>query len=82
VRKPKRGKRKPGRPVHDDRACRDFTSEGPHELWLADITEHDTRDGTPYVCAMRDVFSNRNGGYPIDSQMKSILAVDALQAAV
>jgi putative transposase len=81
--KPKRGKKgKPGPPVHDDLVKRDFTAEGPNELWLTDITEHRTGEGKLYLCAIKDAFSNRVVGYSIDSRMKSRLAVAALNNAV
>jgi transposase InsO family protein len=80
----KRGKngKKAGPPVHDDLVERDFTATGPNELWLADITEHRTAEGKLYVCAIKDVYSNRIVGYSIDSRMKSRLAVAALNHAV
>lgn len=37
----------------------EFTADRTHELWLADITEHKTADGKLYVCAIKDVYSNR-----------------------
>ncbi|MGW6971524.1 IS3 family transposase [Streptomyces sp. NPDC054952] len=76
-----RGK-KAGPPVHDDLVRRDFTAAGSNRLWLADITEHATGDGKLYVCAIKDVFSNRIVGYSIDTRMKSRLAVTALDNAV
>ena len=79
----KRGKNgKVGPPVHDDLVERDFTAEAPNQLWLADITEHPTREGKLYLCAIKDVFSNRIVGYCIDSRMKSRLATTALSNAV
>lgn len=80
----KRGKngKKPGPPVHDDLVQRDFTAEAPNRLWLADITEHPTGEGKLYLCAIKDVFSNRIVGYSISDRMKSRLAVDALNSAV
>jgi putative transposase len=80
----KRGKngKKPGPPVHDDLVKRDFTAEAPNQLWLADITEHWTGDGKLYLCAIKDVFSNRIVGYSISDRMKSRIAVDALNSAV
>lgn len=79
----KRGKNgKPGPPVHDDRVERDFTTDALNRLWLSDITEHWTREGKLYLCAIKDVFSNRIVGYSIDSRMKSQLAVAALTSAV
>jgi putative transposase len=81
--KPKRGKAgRPGPPVHDDRVQRNFTAQTPNELWLADITEHRTSEGKLYLCAIKDVYSNRIVGYSIDSHMKSRLAVTALENAV
>jgi putative transposase len=74
----KRGKNgKVGPPVHDDLVERDFTAEEPNQLWLADITEHPTREGKLYLCAIKDTFSNRIVGYCIDSRMKSRLATTA-----
>ena len=79
----KRGKNgKAGPPVHDDLVERDFTAEAPNQLWLADITEHRTGEGKLYLCAIKDVFSNRIVGYCIDSRMKSRLATTALNNAV
>src|SRR3954449_3133682 len=80
----KRGKNgtRPGPPVHDDLVRRDFTAQGPNQLWLTDITEHWTGEGKLYLCAIKDVYSNRIVGYSIDSRMKSRLAVAALESAV
>ena len=77
----KRGKngKKPGPPVHDDLVEREFTADAPNQLWLADITEHWTGEGKLYLCAIKDVYSNRIVGYSIDSRMKSRLAVAALE---
>ena len=74
--------KKAGPPVHDDRVQRNFTASGPNELWLTDITEHRTGEGKVYLCAIKDVYSNRIVGYSIDSRMKSQLAVTALNNAV
>ncbi|MFJ5035990.1 DDE-type integrase/transposase/recombinase [Streptomyces sp. NPDC088560] len=74
--------KKAGPPVHDDLVRRDFTADGPNRLWLADITEHATGEGKLYLCAIKDVFSNRIVGYSIDTRMKSRLAVTALDNAV
>lgn len=80
----KRGRngKKPGPPVHDDLVGRDFTALTPNQLWLSDITEHWTGEGKLYLCAVKDVFSNRIVGYSIGSRMKSRLAVAALDNAV
>ncbi len=71
-----------GPPVHDDRVGRNFSAEARNRLWLSDITEHSTGEGKLYLCAIKDVYSNRIVGYSIDSKMKARLAVDALDSAV
>jgi putative transposase len=81
--KRRRGKHgKVGPPVHDDLVGRAFAADAPNKLWLSDITEHPTREGKLYLCAIKDVFSNRIVGYCIDSRMKSRLATTALHNAV
>lgn len=79
----KRGKAgKQGPPVHDDLVQRQFTTVAPNRLWLTDITEHWTGEGKLYLCAIKDVFSNRIVGYSIDDRMTADLAVNALRMAV
>jgi putative transposase len=83
VHAPKRGgTRRPGPPVHDDLVERRFTAAVPNELWLTDITEHPTAEGTLYLCAVKDVYSGRIVGYSMDARMKASLAVAALRGAV
>jgi len=79
----KRGlSRKPGPAVHDDLVRRVFKSGGVNRLWLTDVTEHPTTEGKLYLCAVKDVYSNRIVGYSIDSRMTAHLAVSALRHAV
>ncbi len=79
----KRGKNgKTGPPVHDDLVERVFAADEPNQLWLADITEHSTKEGKLYICAIKDAFANRIVGYCMDSRMKSRLATTALHTAV
>ncbi len=80
----KRGSKngKVGAPSHDDLVLRNFTADSPNELWLTDITEHWTDEGKLYLCAIKDLHSNRIVGYSIDSRMKARLAVTALDNAV
>lgn len=90
--KAKKGKtKKAGPPVHDDLLAyvdehgvtrHVFTAEEPNTVWLTDITEHRTGEGKLYMCAVKDLCSNRIVGYSIDSRMKSRLAVAALNNAV
>jgi transposase InsO family protein len=72
----------PGPAVHDDLVQREFSAPAPNVVWLTDITEHPTVEGKVYVCAVKDVFSNRIVGYSIDSRMTAQLAVSALRSAI
>ncbi|MEZ5378234.1 MAG: IS3 family transposase [Acidimicrobiales bacterium] len=76
------GKGRPGPAVHDDLVHRDFTAERIDEIWLTDITEHQTAEGKLYCCAIKDVCSNRIVGYSIDERMTAKLAATALRTAV
>ncbi|MCH1884430.1 IS3 family transposase, partial [Agrococcus sp. ARC_14] len=73
--------KKAGPPVHDDLVQREFVADAPNRLWLTDITEHCTAEGKLYLCAVKDVFSNKIVGYSIDSRMKSRLVVNAVNNA-
>lgn len=80
--KPKNRKTaKAGAPAHDDLVRRVFTADAIDQLWLTDITEHRTDEGKLYLCAIKDVCSNRIVGYSIDHRMKASLAVAALDNA-
>jgi len=60
--KARRGKRAPA--VHDDLVLRRFVADAPNRLWCTDITEHPTREGKVYCCAVLDVFSRQSSGGP------------------
>ena len=68
--------------MHDDLVQRDFTAAGPNQLWLTDITEHPTAEGKLYLCAVKDVWSNRIVGYSMAARMTAALAVNALEHAI
>ena len=72
----------PGPAVHDDLVQRDFTASRPDAMWLTDITEHPATEGRLYVCAIKDVLSNRIVGYALDERMTAALATSALRAAI
>ena len=74
--------RKAGPPVHDDLVDREFTAPATNQVWLTDITEHPTAEGKLYLCAIKDVCSNRIVGYSIDKRMTAQLAVSALRNAI
>lgn len=60
----------------------EFVADGPNKVWLWDISEHPTREGKLYICAIKDVWSNKIVGYSIDTRMKSSLAMAAMRNAI
>jgi putative transposase len=74
--------RKAGPPVHDDLVDRSFSASATNVVWLTDITEHPTGEGKLYLCAIKDVCSNRIVGYSMNARMTSELAVSALRNAI
>jgi len=76
-----KGRHKPAAAVHEDLVQRRFVADGPDRLWCTDITEHPTKGGKVYCCAVLDVFSRSVVGWSIADHMRSDLVVDALQMA-
>jgi putative transposase len=72
---------KPKTPAHPDLVCRDFTAVAPNQLWLTDLTEYRTAEGKLYLCAIKDVLSNRIVGYSISDRLQSRIVVHALDSA-
>ena len=61
---------------------RDFSAEGPDQLWVADITQVPTWAGWLYVAVVLDAWSRRIVGWSMAPQMQTRLVVDALGMAV
>jgi transposase InsO family protein len=61
---------------------RDFLRTQPDLLWVCDITEHPTREGKLYCCAVLDAFSRKIVGWSIDSIQNTTLVVNALDMAI
>jgi putative transposase len=77
-----RKKSSPATAAHDDLVRRVFRADAPDQLWLTDLTEHRTDEGKRYLCAIKDLWSNRIIGYSIDDRMKARLVVAAVNNAV
>ena len=50
-------------------------------MWVADLTEQRTDEGKIYLCAIKDLWSNRIVGWAIDERMKALLVVVAVEVA-
>ena len=64
------------------RAAETDPAKAGHRAAARPHTEHPTREGKLYLCAIKDACSKRIVGYSIDSRMKSRIAVTALENAV
>jgi putative transposase len=65
----------------EDLVNRNFFARTANTLWLTDITEHKTREGTLYCCVVLDQFSRRVVGWAIDRRNEATLVNDALSMA-
>jgi putative transposase len=65
-----------------DLVNRDFGREDRDRLWVTDITEHRTREGKLYCCAVLDTYSRRVVGWSIDSAQTATLVTNALSMAI
>jgi transposase InsO family protein len=66
----------------EDLVQRRFARSSPDELWMTDITEHPTREGKVYCCAVIDAFSRYIVGWAIDSTQTTVLVTNALGMAI
>ncbi len=76
--------KKAGVPAHDDHAGRDFTAARSNQLFLADSTEHRMALDEASSTSAGSRTSGRTGSSapPIDTRMKSRVAVAALEKTV
>jgi putative transposase len=61
---------------------RDFTTQAPNRLWLADITYVRSWAGFWYVAFVEDAFSRMIVGWSIATHLRTSLATEALEMAV
>jgi transposase InsO family protein len=64
-------------PTCEDLVQRNFKAEAPNELWLTDITEHETQEGKLYCCVVLDMYSRKVVGWAIDRRCETVLVNDA-----
>lgn len=80
----KRGctRRDPEATPSDDLVNRRFTADRPDRLWVADITEHRTKEGKVYLAVVVDAWSRRVVGWSIADHLRAELVCDALDMAI
>ncbi len=69
----------PGAP---DRVQRDFTADGPDQLWVADLTYVPTWAGVLYLAVVIDVWSRKIIGWSMATHMRTQIVLDALNMAI
>ena len=69
-------------PPVPDLVERDFTADGPNQLWVADITYIPTRTGFLYLAIVLDVFSRKIVGWAMATHLRTELVLDALKMAI
>ncbi len=60
---------------------RDFSADGPDQLWVADITYIPTWAGFLYLAVVLDVWSRRVVGWSMATHLRTELVLDALNMA-
>jgi putative transposase len=69
-------------PVAPNRLTQGPSPQRPNQVWVADITYVDTRQGWVYVAAILDLYSRRIVGWAVSSQINTALVLAALQMAL
>jgi putative transposase len=65
-----------------DLVDRDFTADGPNQLWVADITFIPTMAGFLYLAVVLDVWSRKVIGWATANHLRTELVLEALEMAV
>ena len=65
-----------------DLVDRDFSVEGPNQLWVADITYIPTWAGFLYLAMVLDAWSRKVVGWAMETHLRTELVLDALEMAL
>jgi putative transposase len=65
-----------------DLVDRDFSAEGPDQLWIADITYVPTNQGFLYLAVVLDAWSRRVVGWSMATHLRTELVLEALNMAL
>jgi putative transposase len=75
-------KQNPRHTAAPDLLGRDFTTTGPNEKWVADLTRILTGEGVLWLASVRDAFSNKVVGWDSGPRADAELVVSALDYAI
>ncbi|MHB0915309.1 MAG: IS3 family transposase [Thermoleophilia bacterium] len=68
-------------PAAPDLVKRNFTADGPNQLWVADITYIPTWEGWLFLAAVMDIYTKRIVGWSMRDDLKADIVIDALGMA-
>ncbi|MFA7555066.1 MAG: IS3 family transposase [Spongiibacteraceae bacterium] len=68
--------------VADNLLWRDFSSDGPNQKWVADITYVWVQQQWLYLATVMDLYSRKIVGWSLDTSMTERLVKEALQMAI
>lgn len=74
-------RRNPDATPSDDLVGRQFSVDQPDKLWVADVTEHPTRDGKVYVAVVVDAWNREVVGWSIADHLRAEVVCDAFDMA-
>jgi transposase InsO family protein len=69
-------------PVKENLLDRNFTTDDPNRVWLADITYIATQEGWLYLAAVMDLFSRKIVGWNTSDHIDRFLTLTALESAL
>jgi len=68
--------------VHPNLLERNFSVDGPDQVWVSDITYIWTDEGWLFLATVIDLFSRKVVGWSMSESLKSQIAIDALEMAI
>lgn len=69
-------------PVAPNRLARQFSTDAPNKVWVADLTYIDTAEGWLYLAGLKDLFNGELVGYAMSERMTVALTETALRRAI
>jgi putative transposase len=69
-------------PIAPNLIERDFSTDGPNQLWLTDITYIKTDEGFLYLAGVMDAWSRSIVGWSMSESLEATVALDALGMAL
>ena len=75
-------RRNPARTGYPDLVKRDFKAGAPDQLWVADMTQHQTGEGWLYLAAVIDMFSRNVVGWAMGTRPTTELVAGAVEMAL